>query len=535
LINDQPDDRSLSLMLGHNARRVRRVPLDLERTGLVVGGADEAEFWKFILQNSVSGDPRFSVERGRKGNLLGVLQAYANMRQMDPAEPNIRQIVLLVGAGTRLSPFTQALRNMKCAFPLPDADRGLAGMTAGEAVIRTAKLCTEELHKNGWNGLVVKWGDDVIIPSTHLDTPAWSLAGADVIRFGARQEPNERLALSKEWLEVDLRSGVVVRDMSRQPLDRLTAELHGTARDAATTTFVNLGGFGATDEFLSTAIQAFGDKVYDQVHAANWDPFFWQALQADSRDSWELMIKAQSALGLPAAADFDSSFPDFFDLVDRFRNMFEKKVGRRPLVKMLDFGGQPYWIDAGSHVGILRALGEIFRDSPEGVAARELLGFPESVAQGESYVADSAVPSGGVLQNSIVIASSIASDSSRLERAIVMGSDISSLRAEPGTIAIWTRAQNLTLRTSRGFTFRFDPKQDQVDCNASAATLLADGRNFDLYHDSSVESLSGTGLTDPAGENEISFAEAAKLSSCLSPIDLYQNWQFRLAGAERRG
>jgi hypothetical protein len=494
-----------------------------------VGSEDEAEFWKFILQNSISDAPRFSVEHGKKGNLLGVFQAYVNMRHMGLGASNIEQIVLLVGAGTRLSPFTQALRNIKCAFPLPDADRGLAGMTAGEAVIRTARLCSEELRKNGWNGLVVKWGDDVIIPSTYLDAPAWDLANADVIRFGARQEANEQLALSKEWLQVDNRSGVVMQDLSRQPLDRLTAALNAIGTD--TTTFVNLGGLGASHAFLSIAAEVFGDKVHDHVHSANWDPLFWQALQADSRASWDLMIETQSALGMPAAANFDSTFPDFLDLVHRFRYIFEKRVGRRPIVKMLDFGAQPYWIDAGSHVGIRGALGAIFHDSPEGIAARALLGFPDSIAHGESYIADSALPFGCAVRNSVIMASRIESEFSRLERAIVMGSSISSLQAEPGTIAIWTRAESLTLGAPRGFAFRFDPKGGQAAVDASASTVLTEEGAFDLYHDSSVESLSGSGLTDLVGQNEVSFAEAAKLSSHLSPINLYRNWQFRLDGA----
>lgn len=533
MTNDQPDDRSPSRTLERNARGVRAVQLGLERTALVVGGEDEADFWRFILQDPASGAPRFSVEQGRKGNLLGVLQAYANMREADLGEPAIEQIVLLVGAGTRLSPFTQALRNIKCAFPLPDADRGQAGMTAGEAVIRTARLCSEELRKSGWHGLVVKWGDDVIVPSSCLDAPAWELADADVIRFGSRQEPDERLALSKEWLEVDTRSGVVVRDLSRQPLERLSAELRACA-GGATTTFVNLGGLAASHEFLSAAAEAFGDAVRDQVHSANWDPYFWQALQAGSRARWEQMIESQSALGMTAAADFDASFPDFYDLVSRFRQAFEERTGRQPVVKMLDFGDHPYWIDAGSHAGIRGALGAIFRDSPEGAAARALLGFPDSLAHGGNYVVDSEIPAGCALRNSIVIASRLESGSSSLDQAIVMGSAISSLRAEPGSIAIWTRARSLTLRAPRGFAFRFDPGQDRAEFNASAATVLTEGGNLDLYHDSSVESLAGSGLTDPAGRNEVSYAKAATLSSWFSPIDLYRDWQFRLDGASQR-
>jgi hypothetical protein len=219
-------------------------------------------------------------------------------------------------------------------------------------------------------------------------------------------------------------------------------------------------------------------------------------------------------------------------LVHCFRDSFKKKFGRRPIVKMLDFGANSYWIDAGSHAGLLGALGAIFHDSPDGAAARALLGFPDSLAHGESYVMNSEIASKCDLQNSIIIDSRVDSDSSRLERAIVMGSNISSLRAEPGSIAIWARVKSLTLRAPRGFVFRFDPQRDQVECNASAATLLAEGRNFDLYHDSSVESLSGRGLTDAVGQNEISFAEAARLSSRLSPVNLYKNWQFRLKDAD---
>jgi hypothetical protein len=71
-----------------------------------------------------------------------------------------------------------------------------------------------------------------------------------------------------------------------------------------------------------------------------------------------------------------------------------------------------------------------------------------------------------------------------------------------------------------------------VQFNASAATLLARGKSFDLYHDSSVESLSGEGLTKPAGSNEVSFAEAARLSSSVNPVDLYRNWKLRLGVAD---
>ena len=63
-------------------------------------------------------------------------------------------------------------------------------------------------------------------------------------------------------------------------------------------TFVNLGSFAATHEFLSVACEAFGKRVDDASSAANWDPYFWQALQCPSRDSWDELIRYEQNAGL---------------------------------------------------------------------------------------------------------------------------------------------------------------------------------------------------------------------------------------------
>src|SRR5215469_9458336 len=139
-----------------NARLARPGTSALDRTLIVTGDYLEAKFWDEILSEKKSADgPKYWVERGKKGNLLGALQAYSAIRDAHHSgDTAINQIVMLFGSGTRLSPFTQSLRNVKAAFPLPDGDRGASGLTIGEAAIRSAAPMINCLRQAGFSGVV---------------------------------------------------------------------------------------------------------------------------------------------------------------------------------------------------------------------------------------------------------------------------------------------------------------------------------------------------------------------------------------------
>ena len=177
----------------------------------------------------------------------------------------ISQIVMLFGSGTRLSPFTQSLRNVKAAFPLPDGSRGSNGLTIGEAAIRSAAPLINCLRQAGFHGIVLSWGDEVLIPSKPLIADPDTISRADVIRFGWRKDPDKELATQKEWLQVDMATDLVVRDISRQPLDRLT-EMLQTTSNPQMATFVNLGSFAATHEFLSAACEYVWEESFRRSH-----------------------------------------------------------------------------------------------------------------------------------------------------------------------------------------------------------------------------------------------------------------------------
>lgn len=511
-----------------NARLARLSTTALDRLLIVTGDYLETTFWDAILNEKNSPDgPNYWVERGKKGNLLGTLQAYSAMRGDSRASAPIEQILMFFGSGTRLSPFTQSLRNVKAAFPLPDGDRGSNGLTIGEAAIRAAAPLNDSLRDAGFAGIVLTWGDQVLIPSMPLRADRDAFARADVVRFGWRKEPDATLATQKEWLQVDARTGAVVRDISRQPLDQLNDALRQGAPPNSCT-FVNLGSFAASDEFFSRAADAFGDRVHDSSSAANWDPYFWAALQTSSLDAWNELARSEARAGLSGLQALLESVPDFYSIVQTFKNNFERHVGRPIFVAVLDFG-EPYWIDVGNHHALSSALADMFSSSEHGSAIREFLGLPESLSAGASFVANSSLPPDCVVDNSIVIGTAITGQASRIRGSVVLGSRIGRLVADRGTSAIWCRADDLRVNGPHGFAFRLDGQREIVNGDESATTLLLPGRVLNLKYSRNFGSIDKQVFESRLGDNPVSFAEAASLVRSIDPVDLHRTWAARLA------
>jgi hypothetical protein len=508
-----------------NARLARSSERDLRRVLIVTGDHLEARYWDAILGSpGTDGGPQYWVERGRKGNLLGALQAYSAVRGDGST---VDQILMFFGSGTRLSPFTQALRNVKAAFPLPDGDRGLAGITIGEAAIRSATPLIDTLRSAGFAGVAVTWGDEVLIPSRQLRADPARLAGADVVRFGWRRQPEASLAAQKEWLQVDPETDAVIRDVSRQPIDRLTSALRGTpGRPLAT--FVNLGSFAATHMFLSLACDAFGQRVGDETSAANWDPYFWQALQSPSRQAWDERIASEQDAGLSGLQALLAAVPDFFEIVQRFKQAFERQAGRPMRIRAFDFG-EPYWIDAGNHVTLASAFTDLFSPGESGAAIRAFLGLPDALANGASFIAGSSLPADCKVSNSVVIGTAITGSGSALSGAVVLGSNIGHLVAEPGASVIWCRVDDLRVDGPGGIAFRLDGEQHMVGGDESAATLLLGERIVNLRYSRALGSIDRQLFERRLPANPVSFAEAASLVRSVDPIELHQSWAARLA------
>lgn len=512
-----------------NARLARPGTNALDRALIVTGDYLEAKFWDAILseKKAVHG-PKYWVEKGEKGNLLGALQAYSAIRDDHHHDDTaINQIVMLFGSGTRLSPFTQSLRNVKAAFPLPDGDRGASGLTIGEAAIRSAAPMINCLRQAGFSGVVLSWGDEVLIPSKLLSANSDAISGADAVRFGWRKDPDKELASQKEWLQVDMTTNTVLRDISRQPIDRLTDVLQSTS-NPNTATFVNLGSFAATHDFLSVACDVFGNRAFDESSAANWDPYFWQALQSPSRESWEEIIRYEQSAGLTGLQGLLDSVPDFFETVQRFRMAFEGRVGRPMRISVFDFG-EPYWIDAGNHAALSRAFTDLFSKSQSGAVIRAFLGLPDSLAMGASFIADSSLPIDCKIDNSIVIGSTITGEGSSIQGALVLGSKIGCITANRGASIVWCRVDDLRVDGPNGIAFRLDGLQHVVLGDESATTLRLGERILNLKYSRRIGNIDRRIFERRLPDNPVSFSEAASLVKAVDPTELHRSWTDRLS------
>jgi len=510
-----------------NARLARQSRRSLASVLIVTGDDLEARFWDAILNDEHAADrPKYWVERGKKGNLLGTLQAYAAARGHDRDEIAVDQILMLFGSGTRLSPFTQSLRNVKAAFPLPDGDRGPNGVTIGEAAIRAASPMINCLREAGFSGVVVSWGDEVLIPSSPLKANSDAISNADVVRFARRQDPDKELAPQKEWLQVDMTTDAVIRDVSRQPFDRLMTTLRNTS-GPRTGTFLNLGSFAATHRFLSAACDAFGERLTDES-AANWDPYFWQALQSPSRESWDELIRYEQRAGLSGLQALLDSIPDFYEIVQRLRMAFERRVGRPVRVSIFDFG-QPYWIDVGNHLTLSNALADLFSVNESGDVIRAFLGLPDSLATGSNFIADSSLPGDCNVKNSIVIGTTVTGEGSSIEGAVVLGSKIGRIVANRGAAIVWCCVEDLRVDGPNGIAFRLDGPHHVVLGDESATTLLLGERAVNLKYWHRLGNIDRHSFERCLLDNPLSFSEAASLVKSVDPVELHRSWAAKLA------
>jgi hypothetical protein len=517
-----------------NAILAREDQAAATRALIVAGDERQAELWRSRLgrpRPASDAFPHVVVERGRKGNLLGTLQAYQRVFVAPPTAddpPLVEQIVMLVGSGTRLSPFTQALGNIKAAFPVPDAEAPPDGLAIGEAAIRSSSPLVSTLHTGGFAGLVVRWGDEVLIPSSSLAVLSGQFADMDVVRFGWATRPTDLLATQKEWLLVARQSGLVMRDIPRQSLESLEGELHG-ARDHATDLYVNLGSFAASHRFLRAACQAFGPRIDDETTAANWDPYFWIALQCPDRAAWLAIRQREATDGRVGLRDLESGFPQFFDTVQALKGLLRRDLGRDVRVGVLDFG-QPYWLDAGNHVALRNAFSSIFEPGQEGGALRAFLGLPDSLAEGESFILDSHIAAGARVRNSVVIGSHILSPDSDLDGAIVMGSRLGRLRVTRGGAAISCVADDLQVDGPHGMAFRLNCS-GKVHGSEGVATLATGTQSFVMRYDESLGAINTDEFSEVVLGNPMSFSAASKLMSTVDPTWLDEYWRSLRVGS----
>ena len=215
---------------------------------------------------------------------------------------------MVFGKGKRLSPFTQALGNCKAALPTP-ARSAASGeyLRGGDLSSLFAGTWLDTIGRAGFQGLIVKWGDEVLIPGfagtsratrSRRSTRSASSGGPSRMRPWRRE---------KEWIVVDEATDLMVTEYSRQDLDAIRRRR--SALGGSLAMGVNLGSFAISYELLDAALDVFGSDVQNDGRAADWDPYGWLALCCRTEADWRAEIAQEAQAGRPGAGEAAGTVP----------------------------------------------------------------------------------------------------------------------------------------------------------------------------------------------------------------------------------
>ena len=517
-------------------KEIARNNAQLQLLAVVSGNDHHQEFWQRRFQTNkatifgeTSDVPICSiVEATPKGNFLGTLNAWHEVRRspqrsgaLDERRPML--FSMLFGQGTRLSPFTQTLGNCKPGFPTTYRSAADLYLSIGELSVVYSNALVDHLARGGFKGVLVKWGDETIIPSAAWRDSPGQYADVDAVRFVWGTQPTEDLAREKEWILFDPGSGLMRLQLSRQPLPQLLAEAASRGGSDEGRLAVNLGSLAISYPFLETALEIFQDDLADTARAADWDPHAWAALVCRGEDDWRQELRREEQSATRPLTELVGRYPDFFAKVSAVRGRLEARLGRPLRIKVLDYG-EPLWTDLGQHLALRRNLGLLCEPSPQGDLTRSLFGVPLERDDRGNTIVDSSLPPEARIANSIVIGSTIRDPASQLEGGLLLGGTFGRVSMPQGGAALFSDVDELAFGGPHAVCFRSKAARLRLGEAARHTTLAYPGGRSQLFAHESITSFKGDEFDKPVLRNTISFREAASLVKDLSPDQVERLW-----------
>ncbi|MEN0068511.1 MAG: mannose-6-phosphate isomerase, class I, partial [Myxococcota bacterium] len=249
---------------------------------------------------------------------LGVLLAWQRLRdRVAPGEGCLAAFVF--GEGTRATPITEAEGGDKPAIRtfVRDAASPDGFATTAEVALRTFLPVEAYLRRSGFKGFVVKWGDEIQIPSIDLSGTDPRLAGADVVRFVSMQPMTEQTAAHKDWIGMDA-DGAITGFLARRPLAEMRQRIgRGVIeRDGELWGGINLGSIAMSRDLLDALIEELGEAMADldadRRTRPDLDPQFFTALTLATEPDATKRRAATAAMEneVPAFAALRDHWPD---------------------------------------------------------------------------------------------------------------------------------------------------------------------------------------------------------------------------------
>jgi hypothetical protein len=398
---------------------------------IVSGSASATNLWQKILdgaKSSLKAVSVFSLHEDLPVNqAFGVLLLWQRLR--DAADRRRGTLAAFVfGSGTRATPLTETDHAQKPAIVTPVrviSDGKERYLTMVELALRYFLPVQQYLMRSGFEGLIIKWGDEVQIPSCDLAGQNPDLLdNADIVRFVSMQEITTDNASNKDWVGVDAKQHVTAF-IPRRPLsamEKLADRGLVQKRDGKLYGGVNLGSVAVSYDLLEALLNEFKDAVNDSTANRNdrpaLDPEFFTALtiavnedEHERRETWQRAIQESRDV-----QKLSESMPNILERLQRAIGTLA-----RPLKMVaLDFQDQ-YWGDIGQHPQIYDFYMALNEPGPKGDILRALADISDQRDEhGNIIVGDSYISQNITAKNSVLINVTLTGQG-RIEHSVLIG------------------------------------------------------------------------------------------------------------------
>ena len=383
--------------------------------GVVCGSESARRFWQHRLDEL---KPAFKAREAISfyedlpvNQAFGLLLLWHRLRgRLSPGEGAL--VAFVFGEGTRATPFTETDNGQK---PAMSTFVKMAGISANrrismvELALKYFAPVEAYLRRSGFDGIVVKWGDEVQIPVRDFSGQSALFTGADIVRFVSKRAMTDSDAMNKDWLGVDS-TGHVTAFIARRPLaemrrlaDRGLVERRGNALIAG----INLGSVAVSRALLDELLDEFAtdilDASADRSRRPDLDPQFFAALMIaaienteERRQTWNQQLSELQSL-----RDLEKNLPDILHRIRSVFDRFAAKHGRSPRIVALDFEDQ-YWGDVGQHRQIFDFYLSLNNPGASGTIARALASVPDTRDSSNNILMNSEIGRARIV-NSVLI------------------------------------------------------------------------------------------------------------------------------------
>lgn len=415
-----------------------------ELIGTVSGSGAAREFWQSILDRAL--DPFRARAAISFQEDLPTNQAFGLLLLWQRLKPHLREdrgslVAFVFGEGTRSTPFTETENAQKPAiatFVPAEAESGSRFLSMVELALRYFVTVQQFLRRSGFDGLVVKWGDEVQIPTRELSGTDPLFRDADIIRFVSMREMNADEAKNKDWVGVDW-DGRVIAFIPRRPLEQMEALADRgflQRRNGKLCGGVNLGSVAVSYAFLDCLLEEFAIEVNDasarRKDRPALDPEFFTALtvaaieDAEKRaEAWERAAKESTEVDA-----LSRRFPDVIYRLRRAIHALEERQGRKIKMVAMDFGDQ-YWGDIGQHAKIYEFYMALNHAGPSGEVARAIAGLSGKRDPHGNIVVNSTVGPQVCVKDSVLINATL-SGRGTVERGVLIGTRAGNVEIRDG-------------------------------------------------------------------------------------------------------